>query len=280
MCPRSGPTLAQPHIAQPSGRGLASGAVTTPRGASAPPRVRDRLRAAADGPLAVVHAGRHAVYVNVDGWCVGVVGPGASRLPCALRVTDIREILGDSTRVRLTAYLGGGKLHIGGIPLPIHRLVGAYVPPLGVGATRQTGPVTVQATPPATVARFVDSQLPSGHIDAEAATRLFGRGEGLTPLGDDVLAGWHAMHRAAGVPTPEVDAAVGTAPDRTTLLSATLLDCARHGEVLPEYAAWVRAVGTDTEPAAVRALQGVGATSGAGLHAGGRLALGQLRAAA
>jgi len=248
--------------------------------ASAPPRVRERLRAAADGPVEVVHVGPDAVYVDVAGWCVGVVGPGAARVPCALRVTDMREFRRDVAHARPTAYLGRGTLHIGSCPLPIHRLVGAYVPPLGDGANRQTGPVTVQATPPATVAGFVDSLLPSGRIDADAATGLLGRGEGLTPLGDDVLAGWLAMHRAAAVPTPDVDAVVDTAPDRTTLLSATLLDCARHGEVLPEYAAWVRAVGTDAEPAAVRALHAVGATSGAGLHAGGRLALDQLRGAA
>ncbi len=83
-----------------------------------------------------------------------------------------------------------------------------------------------------------------------------------------------------GAATPEVDEVVAGARDRTTLLSATLLDCARRGEVLPQYAAWVRALGTDAEPAAVRALHAVGATSGAGLHAGGRLALDELREAA
>jgi hypothetical protein len=242
--------------------------------------VHDRLRAADDGPVRVLHVGERAVYVEVAGWCVGVVGPGAARVPCALRVVGT-----DTIRTRLaagdaTAYLGGGKLHIGGCPLPIDRLVDARVPPLGTRASRPTDPVTVQATPPATVAGFVLTRVPTGRLDATTAAGLVGRGEGLTPLGDDVLAGWLAVHRAAGVPTPEVDAVVDTARDRTTLLSATLLDCARHGEVLPEFAAWVRALGSDDEAAAVRALHAVGATSGAGLHAGGRLALGQLREAA
>jgi len=35
-----------------------------------------------------------------------------------------------------------------------------------------------------------------------------GRGGGLTPLGDDVLVGWLALHRAVGVSTPDVDDAV------------------------------------------------------------------------
>ena len=155
MCPRSSPTLAQPHIAQRSRRGLASSAVTLPWGASAPPRVRDRLRAAPDGPVPVLHAGAHAVYVEVGGWCVGVVGPGAAQVPCALRVSDIRTIRATVARGRVAAYLGGGKLHVGGRPLSIGRLVGAYVPPLGDGATHLTDPVTVEATPPATVAGFV-----------------------------------------------------------------------------------------------------------------------------
>ena len=67
---------------------------------------------------------------------------------------------------------------------------------------------------------------------------MLGRGDGLTPLGDDVLCGWLALHRAAGVPTPDVDAEVRAEHlHRTTLLSATLLDCALHGEVMPEFAA-------------------------------------------
>jgi hypothetical protein len=42
----------------------------------------------------------------------------------------------------------------------------------------------------------------------------------------------------------------------------------------------VRSLASDAEPDAVRALHAVGATSGAGLHVGGRLALDQLREAA
>ena len=248
--------------------------------ASAPPRVRDLLRAAPEGRVDVVHAGADALYVDVAGWCVGVVGPGAAQVPCALRVTDLGELRGQFPRAGVTAYLGGGKLHVDGRPLSIGRVVSAYVPPLGQGVPTKTSPVTVEATPPATVAGFVASHLPDGRIDGAVAARLLGRGEGLTPLGDDLLAGWLAMHRAARVATPEVDEVLRTAPTRTTLLSATLLDCAGHGEVLPQYAAWVRSLGTPAEPAAVRALHAVGSSSGAGLHQGGTIALDQLREAA
>ena len=94
------------------------------------------------------------------------------------------------------------------------------------------------------------------------STRILGRGDGLTPLGDDVLCGWLAIHRAAGVATAEVDAAVRRHAARTTLLSATLLDCALHGEVLPEFAAYVVALGTPDEPDRAALLAAIGHTSG------------------
>ena len=56
--------------------------------------------------------------------------------------------------------------------------------------------------------------------------------------------------------TDDVAAAVRGTLDRTTLLSATLLDCALHGEVLPEFAAYVAALGTPAEDAAATALIG------------------------
>ncbi|HEY0952009.1 hypothetical protein, partial [Nocardioides sp.] len=52
---------------------------------SAPVRVRTWLRSAPDGPVPVLHRGRDAVYVEVTGRCVGVVGRRATAVPCALR---------------------------------------------------------------------------------------------------------------------------------------------------------------------------------------------------
>jgi hypothetical protein len=105
---------------------------------------------------------------------------------------------------------------------------------------------------------------------------MVGRGDGLTPYEDDVRCGWLAVHRAAGVPTPTADAAVRAHLDRTTLLSATLLDCATRGEVVPEFAAWVRTLGTPAEPPAAARLAAIGHTSGAGMLHGARLALSAL----
>jgi len=117
---------------------------------------------------------------------------------------------------------------------------------------------------------------PGRALDPADATRLVGRGGGLTPLGDDVLCGWLALHRAAGRATLVMDAAVRALLPRTTLLSATLLECALHGEVLPEFAAYVAELGGPHEPDRAAALAAVGHTSGAGLLYGALLALAEL----
>ena len=243
---------------------------------SATARVRDRLRAAPDGALRVVHPGRHAVYLDLDGWCLGVVGSRAAAVPCAVRVaaSDLGGLGAGPAHVR------GGVLHLDGTPLRVGRIVDAGTPRLELAATLRhlteavTGPA-VSPVPPA-VAGLVDAAWGPGPLDAAAVARLVGRGDGLTPLGDDALCGWLALHRSVGEPTPAVDEAVRAALPRTTLLSATLLDCALRGEVLPEFAAFLTALGTPHEPARAAALAAIGHTSGAGLLHGARRALAEL----
>ncbi|HEX5860392.1 MAG TPA: DUF2877 domain-containing protein [Nocardioides sp.] len=146
------------------------------------------------------------------------------------------------------------------------------IPPLDHRAfpRHAASPVAEAATPQAAVAGLVPP------LDHAWVDRLVGAGEGLTPFGDDVLCGWLVTHRAARVPTPGVDAAVRAGMHRTTLLAATLLDCAMHGEVLPQLAHYLRAVGTPDEPRAADDLRAVGGSSGAGLLLGARLALEEL----
>jgi hypothetical protein len=113
-------------------------------------------------------------------------------------------------------------------------------------------------------------------IDPRSVADLVGRGDGLTPLGDDVLCGWLAAHRAAGVPTPAVDDAVRRALPRTSTLSATLLECALIGEVADLVGDYLRALGTPRAAAARTALAGLGHSSGEGLAHGIDLALREL----
>jgi hypothetical protein len=217
----------------------------------------------------MLHPGRHAVYLDLDGWCLGVVGSLAAAVPCALRTAapDLAP-LGDGS-----AYLHRGVLHLDGTPLRVGRIVDARAPRLDLPTTLRHLPATL---PPAPVVDFVDSAWGRGPLEPDAVARLVGRGDGLTPLGDDALCGWLALHRSVGETTPAVDAAVRALLPRTTLLSATLLDCALRGEVLPEFAAYLTALGTPDEPARAAALAAIGHTSGAGLLHGAQRALAEL----
>ncbi len=94
-----------------------------------------------------------------------------------------------------------------------------------------------------------------------------------------MLCGWLAVHRAAAVATHDLDARVRAALHRTTALSAALIECAMHGEGVPEFSAYVASLGTPDEPRHARALGRLGHTSGAALLRGARLACAHLDAA-
>ena len=148
----------------------------------------------------MLHRGPDAVYVDVDGWCVGVVGTRATAVPCALRTS--LDTLPDVA----AAAVRDGVLHLDDEPAR-HR-AGWWTsgcPRLAL-ARRAPDPVDV--------------------------ADLVGRGDGLTPYGDDVLCGWLAVHRAAGVATPEVDAAVRALrrTDDAALGDAARLRAARRGD--------------------------------------------------
>lgn len=115
-------------------------------------------------------------------------------------------------------------------------------------------------------------------LNAGTVPGFIGHGEGLTPLGDDVVCGWLATHRAVGVETAAVDDAVRRLLGRTTSLSATLLDCALVGEVADPVAAHLRALGTPGEALTRERLHRLGHTSGRGLAHGIDLARAALSA--
>ena len=221
---------------------------------AAPTLVRQRLLEAVDGPRAVVHASATAIYVDLDGWCIGVVSTTATRVPCALWSTlpDLGAYADRPVVVRSGALLlGDDEVRITRLADPRATTVGPH------RQARGAMPLDLPDLP-------ADGRLTDVHLD-----RLIGRGPGLTPLGDDVLAGWFATRAALGEPDPVLAGAVRRRLGVTTLLSATLIDCAVRGEALPELAAWLAA----PSPATRDALLAVGATSGAGLLTGASLAL-------
>jgi hypothetical protein len=128
-----------------------------------------------------------------------------------------------------------------------------------------------------------DSQLLAG-LAAAAGDRaasvamaacLLGRGPGLTPSGDDVLAGFLAGAAAFGLDAGALREAIAVrAQAGTTALSAALLWHAARGECIDEVAAVAavltghRRIGAEQARGPVRRLRSVGHTSGSALALG------------
>jgi hypothetical protein len=241
----------------------------TPIPGAVPPRVAAWLADAPDGPLEVLHAGREVLHLAVADRAVGVAGAGVPGLPHAIRTSCVWMTTGRSP----TPYLESGILRLDARALVTGRLVDVRAPRLDAARVLQASPAAAQGTPrPRGAGLVAFPDLLGGPLTPGAAAALVGRGEGLTPWGDDVLCGWLALHRALGVPTPAVDAAVRGALPRTTTLSATLLDCALAGEVADLLGHHLRCLGTPDEDAARTALEGLGHSSGRGLALGVDLA--------
>ena len=106
---------------------------------------------------------------------------------------------------------------------------------------------------------------------------LVGRGPGLTPSGDDVVAGALVAAHATGhpyLPTWQEQTRAALRARTTTPVSRGLLHHALDGHAVPELAAFLAAVcAGETEPALARLLA-VGHSSGAALAAGALHALG------
>ncbi len=243
----------------------ASATVSSVRPAVAGVRVKQRLK----GPqreAAIVHRGALAVYADLDGWCLGVLGGAAAAAPCALSLAGrgLGE-LGTVSRI----IVGEGRLVMvlrdsDRVGVEVRRLREVSVPRLAHRPSSYAAEAMLSYAGPA-VAEL-------GPFDPMPPTEtLLGRGSGLTPLGDDVCAGWAAMSFALGLPPGRAQARPDDPRPHTTLLSATLLDCARRGEVLPQFRDLLVAIGGGDEAAIDRTAAGlarVGHTSGAGLLLG------------
>jgi hypothetical protein len=148
-------------------------------------------------------------------------------------------------------------------------------------ATRAAALPPELATPFAAVTTALAAADAAGAVTL-ARRGLLGRGAGLTPSGDDLLAGLiagvvllaEAVHGPAGRAIADVARRVGSqlaslAPDATTAISAALLQHAAHGEVAEPAAALLRALaGHGAVDDAVAAVVAVGSSSGRDLAVG------------
>ncbi|MFC6148118.1 MULTISPECIES: DUF2877 domain-containing protein [Mumia] len=216
----------------------------------------------------IVHRSRHAVYVRDAERCLAVVARDAVAVPCGLLTT-----WPDLDGVR-TVVLGEGQCVVDGRALRVTRYVEACV------AVRPDG--LTDDLPRTALLSAVATNLPGGTTaydrlggdDPRAVDALLGRGPGLTPLGDDVLAGWLVTRYAAGARGGQVaDRVLAVASTRTTTVSATLLAHAVRGEAVPELRALVDGLGDAGTDERLSDLLRVGHTSGAGLALGVALAV-------
>jgi hypothetical protein len=217
------------------------------------------------GPVrraAVVAAGPAATYLAVGDDLLALVTAASVHLPCAAVLAgDGPPPAGDDLAV------GAGGVWDGDRPMatvrrwfdPRVRLTSVDPEAVARLAARvHAWPAPDPAVPAAAVAALADDPV-------AAVGDLVGRGGGLTPAGDDLLAGCLAALRARRAPAaaPLGRAVRRWAPGRTTRLSAALLAAADQGAMVPEAAAVLR-----DRPGAAGRLLRLGHTSGWYLAAG------------
>jgi len=219
----------------------------------------------------------------------------AARLPCGLvlpttsaelPLTSIAPTPGAACRV------GDGQLSWPGPDGPVIIAIVRQWPvarvshgrplPGAVVAARAVLTEADNAAPTVLVFRRWSDGKPAQCASEQLAGALLGRGPGLTPSGDDLLAGLLLGCLSFGVRAGSLRAGVAAlAPAQTTALSAELLRHAARGECVPEAAAFAAALAGSGDPvAAARRLLGVGHTSGAALALGLILAAESATAAA
>jgi Protein of unknown function (DUF2877) len=239
-----------------------------------------------DRPLAVLGRGGAVVHLGTgepDLPLVSLTPAGAVRLPASMQVAGrlpvsvgtaragLGRVLLDSLCVRVRRWWRPPAPVVRDLRRASARAAAAapLLPPLEPAVAAALGPL--RAAVRGGAARWGGTRAVAG---------LVGLGSGLTPSGDDVLAGAVVALRAlerGGSPGPAglaSDLARATGCRATTALSAALLQDAGRGRCIPELAAFLEAVdrGGDLPPVVSR-LVAVGHSSGAAMGHGAILVL-------
>jgi hypothetical protein len=234
----------------------------------------DEARAIWAGPGArrVLHRGgegtveialRPGGYASLpDGGWLLFAPPRAPRGPLTLTVAGLERVppaAGERVRIDEFALVLGTRLRVtlgpelGSDPAPAAA-------PLRRGWRAALAAAVAAAPAPADELAPGLAALRRGDA-SRAVAQLAGRGPGLTPAGDDVLAGFAAWRHAAG-------AAVRFRAERCSPLGRAYLRCAERGELPGPVERVVRAIRAgdpDTARRGARALSGWGASSGAAI---------------
>lgn len=291
------PTIPLPReSAQAAARTARPARATTAVPASASTGIADLLRGPAR-PARVLMSLPAAVYLSVPGErgtdVVGVLTSDAARLPlgCVLfRPSNGRPLV--ALPPGAPAEVGAGRIVVGDLSVsaaawwnPRPRLPSPRPALLPEGVRQLRNALYGEGVPHSA---FTLPGLPTGpggplaalrgavrraDLDAalRTASRLIGLGPGLTPAGDDVMAGTIAGLVLLGHPAAERFAAgvYSLAAGRTTELSRALLRHAACGRVSGEYAAVLHAlVGERPLAPTVAGLLATGSTSGRAMALG------------
>ena len=233
-------------------------------------------------PGRLLGAGERAAWARFRNDIVVLVPTGRGRMPNGVELPASAAPLLDAWSGGDAVLATDGGLNLDGWSLRVGQWWDPH-PQLP-----RVGPAALRQGVAATRGRFApvdDCSLGEALAAADpqevlaAARRLMGNGPGLTPLGDDVLAGALAAARLLGesvgnrrlcrVAAEVAPALLAAARESTTALAATLLRHASRGEVDDASAALLRALCGQGDPGtALDRLLAVGHSSGTGLATG------------
>lgn len=214
-----------------------------------------------------------AVYVSLPGGILVLVSPDVHPGPLYLVLDDPPPELPPGTRVQVATR----RLRVEGIDVDLRdaaEWAGALPSPaqLASGATLLTEVASdvasrsaLHADPFRDRAAQARASIEAGDL-TEAVAHLAGLGPGLTPAGDDALAGMLFVRRAMGGEEAEPALLSAAAAARTTEIASAFLSWAAKGQALsPGHDLIGAAARRDRKAcqAAARALARIGETSGA-----------------
>jgi hypothetical protein len=264
---------------------VSEGRVSEGRALLAAPAARQAL---ADGRVGEVElALSRGAYVRLGRDWVMLAEPGAPFGPLSLVVGGLEQF---ELSPGLPARVSGARLVLGEHSVSLERVRDRGMSPIGV--IKPAGRPAMAAAAAAALAALPSApallrpgiaSLAGGRV-REAVRALAGLGAGLTPAGDDVLAGYAAsrsMLRGLGgddAIAPDHSARISSlAGARSSELGLAYLRCAEQGELPEPGARLLAAIRTGSAAAAGDATEGLsawGASSGIALGWGITAALG------
>lgn len=247
--------------------------------AAGPTTVGDLLHGE-DRPAVVLGAFPTALYLRLAGGeVIALLTRDAVRLPLGLRLATHSS---EDPLHRWTGpvRVGSSQVRVGDRNVRLSRVVSVRAPTslepnsrAIASALRRLARID-QVDP---LPRILEVLLSDQRVVAPATVvdHLLGVGPGLTPSGDDILAGFLVGAWSFGLAEDQLRTVVlGAAPGGTTALSAALLRCATRGESIPQVSALLQALSERRASSsrllddAIADLSQVGHTSGTGLAVG------------